>query len=40
MHLLMILKRNNLEEDIFYYFTNFLEVLETEGSKVMNHINY
>ena len=25
----------NLEEDILYYFTNFLEVLETEGSKVM-----
>ena len=22
-------------EDILYYFTNFLEVLETEGSKVM-----
>ena len=28
-------KKKNLEEDIFYYFTNFLEVLETEGSKVM-----
>ena len=25
----------NLEEDIFYYSTNFLEVLETKGSKVM-----
>ena len=28
-------KRKNLEEDIFYYFTNIFEVLETEGSKVM-----
>ena len=28
-------KKKNLEEDILYYFTNFLEVLETEGSKVM-----
>ena len=28
-------KMKNLEEDIFYFFTNFLEVLETEGSKVM-----
>ena len=34
MHLLMILKRS-FEEDIFYCFTNFAEVLETEGSKVM-----
>ena len=30
----MILKKK-LEEDLFYYFINFLEVLETEGSKVM-----
>ena len=28
-------KKKNLEEDIFHYFTNFLEALETEGSKVM-----
>ena len=28
-------KKKNLEENIFYYFTNFLEVLETEESKVM-----
>ena len=28
-------KKKNWEEDIFYYFTNFLEVLETEGSKVI-----
>ena len=28
-------KKKNLEEDIFYYSTNFLEVLETKGSKVM-----
>ena len=28
-------KKKNLEEDIFYYFVNFLEVLETEWSKVM-----
>ena len=28
-------KKKNLEEDIFYYFTNFFEVLETEEGKVM-----
>ena len=32
-------KMKNLEEDIFYYFTNFLEVLETEWSKVMTVFN-
>ena len=29
------IKKKNSEEDIFYYFTNFLEVLETERSKIM-----
>ena len=28
-------KKKRLEEDIFCYLTNFLEVLETEGSKVL-----
>ena len=35
MHLLMIIKRKNVEQDIFYHFTNFLEAFETEGSKLM-----
>ena len=29
-------KKKNFEEDIFYHFINFLEVLETKDSKIMN----